>query len=230
MASMFTTETGELNLNLAAQAIQRCTAAYFRVKADLPKRADLFACNENHEKALRAFLAELPVLLGIDSIQVYIACLARAHDIGAIDSADIGQYLYPTQIALQAWKLANPPQHRQEKRATPPPKGNHVAGEQSPATPSEGEQKVKVAAESALGTPEQPPPSPSKGNQSGPPETGRQSTATAQSTTQPTDSTELLRRGLPLATDYVHKNPAIQQAIQPLAWTPPSPDGKTGTA
>ncbi len=225
MFSIFTTETGELDLDQAAQAVQRCTAAYFRIKSELPKRADdLFVRNENHERALRAFLAEQPVPLGIHAIQVYIACLSRARDIGAIDAGDVGHYLYPAQIAMQAWKLANPPQRRQERWATPPSKGNHVAAEQSLATPSEGEQEAKQAAKSARGTQEQLPPTPSKGNQPTPHEAGRQTTAAtppaAQSTTQPLDSKELLRSGLPLATDYIHPNPAIQQAIQPQSATP----------
>ncbi len=220
MASIFTTETGELDLDQATQAVQRCTAAYFRIKADLSKRADLFDRNENHERALRAFLAELPVPLGIHAIQVYIACLSRARDIGAIDPGDVGHYLYPAQIAMQAWKLANPPQRRQEKWATPPSKGNHAAAEQGLATLIEGEQVAKQAAKSALGTQEQPPPTPSKGNQPSTREAGAQSTATAQSTPQPTDSTELLRRGLPLATDYIHPNPAIQ----PQSAIPPRKD------
>ncbi len=229
MFSIFTTETGELDLDQAAQAVQRCTAAYFRVMESLSKRADLFKTQEVQQQALKAFLAELPLLLGIHSIQVYIACLSRARDIGAIDAGDVGHYLYPAQIAMQAWKLANPPQRRQREMNThPPSKGNHAAAEQSPAAPSEGEQWANIAAKSGQGTQEQLPPTPSKGNQPTPHEAGRQTTANAQSTAQPTDSTELLRSGLPLPTDYVHPNPAIQQAIQPaiqpLAWTAPKKD------
>ncbi len=228
MASIFTTETGELDLDQAAQAVQRCTAAYFRVMESLSKRADLFKTQEVQQQALKAFLAELPLLLGIHAIQVYIACLSRARDIGAIDPGDVGHYLYPAQIAMQAWKLANPPQRRQEKWATPPSKGNHVAAEQGLTALIESEQVANIAAKSAQGTQEQPPPTPSKGNQPTPHETGRQSpTATpqaAQSTTQPSDSKELLRSGLPLPTDYVHPNPAIQQAIQPQSATPERKD------
>ncbi|MFZ0395919.1 MAG: hypothetical protein WCF17_05895 [Terracidiphilus sp.] len=122
------------------QTIQRCAAAYHRVRAELSPRAIPAEDQRNNYKAFQAFAAELPVLRNPDSFQLYIACIAQGAAIGAIDVVDLGRFCHIAQTAMSAWKLANltvPAAQEKERAAkkkeelaqrtaTPlPPKGNH---------------------------------------------------------------------------------------------------------
>ncbi len=89
------------------QTIQRCAAAYHRVRAELSPRAIPAEDQRNNYKAFQAFAAELPVLRNPDSFQLYIACIAQGAAIGAIDVVDLGRFCHIAQTAMSAWKLAN---------------------------------------------------------------------------------------------------------------------------
>ena len=90
------------------QTIERCAAAYHRVRA------------------------ELPVLRDPDSFQLYVACIGKGAAIGAIDIVDIGRFCHIAQTAMAVWKLANltipaaqekerAAQEKAQKQATPLP-------------------------------------------------------------------------------------------------------------
>ncbi len=118
------------------QTIERCAAAYHRVRAELPGGATPYRNQENNHKAFLAFAAELPVLRDPDSFQLYVACIGKGAAIGAIDIVDIGRFCHIAQTAMAVWKLANLTipaaqekerlaQEKAQKQATPlPPKGN----------------------------------------------------------------------------------------------------------
>ena len=118
------------------QTIERCAAAYHRVRAELKKDAIYFEDQENKHKAYLAFAAELPVLRDPDSFQLYVACIGKGAAIGAIDIVDIGRFCHIAQTAMSVWKLANltipaaqekeRAAKKKEEMATPlPSKGNH---------------------------------------------------------------------------------------------------------
>ena len=120
------------------QTIDRCAAAYRRVRAELkPKDIGYNADRENNYKAYLAFSAELPILSNPASFQLYVACIAKGVAIGAIDIGDAGRLCHIVQTAMSVWKLANltiPAAQNKEKEAarrseqkeTPlPPKGNY---------------------------------------------------------------------------------------------------------
>ena len=135
------------------QTIQRCAAAYHRVRAELPPkeigyRAD--ALNQN--KASLAYIAELPLLIDPAAFQLYIAGVAQGVGIGAIDLGDAGRLCHLAQTAMSAWKLINliipaaqaKEQKEAERKATPlPPKGNQspVSGGNRAGSPSESKAK-----------------------------------------------------------------------------------------
>ncbi|HWG20697.1 MAG TPA: hypothetical protein VG225_09205, partial [Terracidiphilus sp.] len=96
----YETETGDLDMAQAMRAVQRCCETFYRVKAELPADADEDDLYENNLKAGEAFRAELPILLGLHSFQVYTACVARGLAIGAIDPVDSSRYLYAGQSAV----------------------------------------------------------------------------------------------------------------------------------
>ena len=89
------------------QTIQRCAAAYHRVRAELAPRAIPAEDQRNNYKAFQAFAAELPVLRDPDSFQLYVACIAKGAAIGAIDVVDLGRFCHIVQTAMSVWKLAN---------------------------------------------------------------------------------------------------------------------------
>ena len=89
------------------ETIQRCAAAYRRVRAELAPRSIPAEDQRNNYKAFQAFAAELPVLRDPDSFQLYVACIAKAAGIGAIDIVDIGRFCHIAQTAMSVWKLAN---------------------------------------------------------------------------------------------------------------------------
>ncbi len=89
------------------ETIERCAAAYHRVRAELKKDAIYFEDQENNHKAFLAFAAELPVLRDPDSFQLYVACIGKAAGIGAIDIVDVGRFCHIAQTAMSIWKLAN---------------------------------------------------------------------------------------------------------------------------
>ncbi len=118
------------------ETIERCAAAYHRVRAELPGGATPYRNQENNHKAFLAFAAELPVLRDPDSFQLYVACIGKGAAIGAIDIVDIGRFCHIAQTAMAVWKLANLTipaaqekerlaQEKAQKQATPlPSKGN----------------------------------------------------------------------------------------------------------
>ncbi|HTX75692.1 MAG TPA: hypothetical protein VMD29_05740, partial [Terracidiphilus sp.] len=74
------------------ETIDRCAAAYRRVRAELkPKDIGYNADRENNYKAYLAFSAELPILSNPASFQLYVACIAKGVAIGAIDIGDAGR-------------------------------------------------------------------------------------------------------------------------------------------
>ena len=90
------------------QTIERCAQAYHRVRAELPPKEIGFRADSlNQHKAYLAFSAEMPILRGPDSFQLYISCLARGAAIGAIDVVDLGRLSHLVQVAISVWKLAN---------------------------------------------------------------------------------------------------------------------------
>ena len=137
-----------------AAAINRCAEAYRAVRAQLPKDAGYHAGLRNQQIATCAYCAQLPVLHGPASFQIYMACIGSAVGVGAIDIVDVGRYCHIANVAMAAWKLTNltiPAAEAKERRAqarelreqsrelreqerhdraknTPtPPKGNHSA-------------------------------------------------------------------------------------------------------
>src|SRR5579863_5011911 len=87
--------------------IDRCAAAYQRVRAELKKGATYFPDQENQHKAYLAFSAELPILYDPDSFRLYVACIAKGVAIGAVDIADAGRLCHIVQTAMSIWKLVN---------------------------------------------------------------------------------------------------------------------------
>ena len=130
--SPYETETGELDMTEAMRAIQRCCEAFYHVKFELSKKADDAEQYDNNVKACEAFRAELPILLGLQSYQVYTACIGKGLSIGAIDLVDSSRYLYAAQAAMAAYRLAHPPQRA---GATPlPSRGNLNDGDDGNVT------------------------------------------------------------------------------------------------
>jgi hypothetical protein len=105
--------------------INACAEAYHYVKAQLAPNAGHFEQIANHDKACEAFCAHLPILLGLESFQIYLACIGQGAAIGAIDPADMGRYSHLAQVAMSAWKLANLTVPEAQNRLDPlPSKGN----------------------------------------------------------------------------------------------------------
>src|SRR5271157_590467 len=103
----FQFEEPELDRNEVMKTINRCAEAYHYVRAQLPPKAAHFDKLDNQAKASEAFCSHLPVLLGLESFQIFVACIAQGVAIGAIDPVDIGRYCHLAQTAMTAWKLAN---------------------------------------------------------------------------------------------------------------------------
>ena len=142
------------------QSIQRCAAAYHRVRAELPSDPYYHADLRNQHKAFLAFAAELPLLIDPPSFQLYIACIGQGAAIGAIDPVDVGRLCHIANTAMSAWKLAN--------LIAPAAQATERAARQAPL-PAEGNQSEEKAVPSQ---PQQPhrgeetaTPLPPKGNQ-----------------------------------------------------------------
>lgn len=91
------------------QTIERCAAAYHRVRAELKKGALSWSSDaqENQHVAYLAFAAQLPILRDPYSIHLYVACIGRGVSIGAIDIADAGRFCHIANTAVSIWKLCN---------------------------------------------------------------------------------------------------------------------------
>jgi hypothetical protein len=120
-------QSEEITPDVYTQTIERCAAAYHRVRAELPQGATYFEDQENSHKAFLAFAAELPILRDPDSFQLYVACIGKG---AAIDIVDIGRFCHIAQTAMAVWKLANltisafqaaerAAQEKAQKQATP---------------------------------------------------------------------------------------------------------------
>ena len=97
--------TGTPDPTLAMQTMTRCASAYFHIEHEsLPATLSDGQRWEHHQKACEAFRAELPILLGPENFQIYIACIAQGVHIGAIDLLDAGKYTHLTQCAVSAWR------------------------------------------------------------------------------------------------------------------------------
>ncbi len=122
----FELDQPQLDLNQIMQIVNRCAEAYHYVKAELPAKATHFEKLDNDAKASEAFCRHLPVLFGLQNIQIFIACIGLGVSIGAIDVADGGRYSHLAITAMSAWKLANLTVPEARSRQHPPlPKGNH---------------------------------------------------------------------------------------------------------
>jgi hypothetical protein len=108
--------TGTPDPTLAMQTMTRCASAYFHIEHEaLPATLSDGQRWEHHQKACEAFRAELPILLGPENFQIYIACIAQGVHIGAIDLLDAGKYTHMAQCAVSAWR-AGQQQLRQERQ------------------------------------------------------------------------------------------------------------------
>jgi hypothetical protein len=151
------------------QAIQRCAGAWHQVRAELPSNPGYHADQDNRNKAALAFLAQLPVLSGPASFQLYIACIAQGVAIGAVDPVDIGRFCHLAQTASSAWKLAHltvPAAQRKEQKeaAIQAEKEAKQAEKEAIQAEKEAKQAEKEAAMQAEKEAKQAHPLPTKGN------------------------------------------------------------------
>ena len=84
----------------ASPAVARCAEAYSKAwnVERATTRDQLFAMRE----ARKAYRAALPPLVGHENIRDFIACIAHAMLINAIDNDDASKLLYAAQVALSA--------------------------------------------------------------------------------------------------------------------------------
>jgi hypothetical protein len=96
--------TGTPDPTLIMQFLQRCTEAYLRIRQSPPPNANHDQLWEHHQQACMAFRAQLPILIGPENIQIYVACIHQGAAIGAIDLADVGKFNHMANTALAAWR------------------------------------------------------------------------------------------------------------------------------
>jgi hypothetical protein len=145
--------TGTPDPTLTMQFLHRCTETFYRLKQNPPAGATADQLWEHHQQACAAFRAQLPILLGPENFQIFVACINQGWVLGAIDTVDLGKYNNLVNTAIAAWRSGQqqlrqmrieerdqqrtqdreearnqPRRRREEEERTDPPtptKGNH---------------------------------------------------------------------------------------------------------
>ena len=96
--------TGTPDPTLTMQFLHRCTETFYRLKQNPPAGATADQLWEHHQQACAAFRAQLPILLGPENFQIFVACINQGWVLGAIDTVDLGKYNNLVNTAIAAWR------------------------------------------------------------------------------------------------------------------------------
>ncbi len=217
--------TGTPDPTLAMEYLNRCTEAFRRAKQNPPANATGDQLWEHHQQACAAFRAQLPILLGPENFQIYMACIAQGEVIGAIDRIDLGKFNHLVNTAVAAWRAGQQQlrQQRIHERDQERDQERAEARNQSRNPARQGDSGGRAAH----------PPTPTKGNQH---EDYLSDEARAQLPDRKTQNQlykELRQRGVAVPSDKsLRENPLValnfvDLALNHMDQLPPADDGQS---